>query len=117
MKSLFILLVIIICGIDVNAQVEKSKVSLFGQCMFSIEKESELDSLKMEIASNPNVEMVRLDFINQRAFIITKNIDALSPNEFRSWFGKYESTVDCIQIGVRGVDPMDPFPFKNCKNN
>lgn len=117
MKSLFILLVIFFFGSDINAQVEKNKISLFGQCMFSIENESDLDSLKIEIATIPYVEMVRLDFISQRAFIITKNIDSLSPNEFRSWFGRYESTVDCIQIGVRGVDPMNTFPFKNCKNN
>lgn len=99
------------------AQIEKNKVSLFGQCIFSIENEHELDSLKIEIASIPFVEMVRLDYINQRAFIITKNIDALSPDEFKSWFGKYESTVDCIQIGVRGVDAMDTFPFINCKKD
>lgn len=115
MKKLTLFL-FLIGSLNGFTQTSNTEVALFGQCLFEIQDEKVLDSLQREIALIPYVEMVRLDYLTQRAFIITKNTESLSPEEFTSWFGNYESTIHCIQIGVRGIDPMDTYPFKNCKN-
>lgn len=115
MKKLFLTLFLLASFYGIT-QTSKSEVVLFGQCIFNIQDETVMDSLQKEIASIPYVEMVRLDYLTQRAFIITKNTESLSQEEFKSWFGNFESTIQCIQIGVRGIDPMDTYPFKNCKN-
>ena len=88
---------------------------LFAQCMFDIPNQSVIQELQNEMYDNPNIEMVRLDYHTQRALIITANIEELTKKDFISWFGEYASTVSCIQIGVYGVDIMQPYPFINCK--
>ena len=59
--------------------------------------------------------MVRLDMNTQRALVITANLTQLTTEEFKSWFGDYQSTVYCVQIGVQGVDVMNSYPFTNCQ--
>ena len=89
---------------------------LFAQCLFSISTQAELDALTYDLyATNPNIEMVRLDLNTQRALVITANIEELSEQEFTSWFSEHSSTVSCIQIGVYGIDTMNPYPFTNCQ--
>lgn len=89
---------------------------LFAQCLFEISDRAEMESIEASIRQNPNVQMVRLDWETQRAFIITQNISTLSESDFSSWFESYGSTVHCIQIGVYGVDPMEQYPFTNCQD-
>lgn len=93
----------------------QTNVRLFAQCMISITDQSEMDALTNEMYNNPNIEMVRLDMNTQRALVITANLTQLTADEFKSWFGAYESSVYCVQIGVQGVDVMDPYPFSNCQ--
>ena len=88
---------------------------LFAQCMFDISDQSEMEALQNEIYNNPNIEMVRLDYHTQRALIITANLEELSEADFISWFGAHSSTIYCTQIGVYGVDVMNPYPFTNCQ--
>jgi hypothetical protein len=95
-----------------NTQVD---TRLFAQCLFSISTQQEIEALQNEMYNNPNIEMVRLDLNTQRALIITANLQQLSPEELTSWFGNYESTVSCINIGVYGVDAMATYPFTNCQ--
>lgn len=94
---------------------EETDVRLFGQCLFSISSQAELDALTNDIYSNPNIEMVRLDLNTQRALVITANLTSLSESDFQSWFGAHSSTISCIQIGVYGVDVMQQYPFTNCQ--
>lgn len=89
---------------------------LFAQCLFSISTQAELDQLTNEMYNNPNIEMVRLDLNTQRALVITANLEELSEQDFKSWFGTYSSTVSCVHIGVYGIDPMMQYPFTNCQN-
>ncbi len=97
-------------------QNQPNDTRLFAQCLFSISTQAELDALTYEMyQSHPDIEMVRLDLNTQRALVITANITDLSEEEFRTWFGSYSSTVSCIQIGVYGVDAMNPYPFTNCQ--
>jgi hypothetical protein len=88
---------------------------LFAQCIFDISNQSEMQALQNEMYTNPNIEMVRLDSNTQRALIITANIETLSRADFISWFGQYGTSVSCVQIGVYGVDVMNPYPFTNCQ--
>lgn len=94
---------------------QQSNAQLFAQCMFDIPNQAELDQLTFDIYSNhPDVEMVRLDLNTQRAFVVTTGSLPLSETDFISWFNQYSGTVNCVQVGVYGVDAMNPYPFTNC---
>ncbi len=94
---------------------QQSTAQLFAQCMFDIPTQAELDQLTFDIYTNhPDVEMVRLDLNTQRAFVITTGSSPLSETDFISWFDQYSGTVNCVQVGVYGVDTMNPYPFTNC---
>lgn len=95
---------------------QNQEVRLFAQCMFAITDQNQLDALTVEFYnSHPEVERVRFDMHTQRALIITTGISSLSESDFISWFGQHSSTVSCVQIGVYGVDTMNPYPFTNCQ--
>lgn len=86
---------------------------IFAQAIFSIPNSIEMLEIEADIRQHPNVMMVRLDFHTQRALIFTKNISELSESDFRSWFGKYDATLKCIQIGVSGVDKLNSLSSEN----
>ncbi len=100
-----------------QTNTQTPEVKLFAQCMFAITNQSELDQLTVEFYNNhPEVEMVRFDMNTQRALVMTTGLSALTVDDFKSWFGQYSSTINCVQIGVRGVDVMEQYPFTNCQN-
>lgn len=103
-------------GQSTQASAPQSEVRLFAQSMFSISTQAELDLLTNAIYTNHSeVEMVRLDLISQRAFVVTTGLQSLSESDFISWFEGHANSVSCVQIGVYGVDAMNPFPFTNCQ--
>ena len=110
---LYLLLMLLFTLTVFNSQSQQATtpVTLFAQCLFDISNQTEMNTLQDEMNANPYVEMVRLDFHTQRALIMTHDITALSEEEFKTWFGGHSSTVYCVQIGVRGVDKMNPYPF------
>ena len=89
---------------------------LFAQCYFDIQDEQAMLNLEANLRLHPNTNVVRLDYISQRAFIITQGINTLTNDEFKSWFESFSSTVNCVQVGVYGVDVIDPYPFTNCQD-
>jgi len=89
---------------------------LFAQCYFDIQDEQVMLDLEENLRLHPNTNVVRLDYISQRAFIITQGLNSLTKDEFKTWFESFSSTVNCIQIGVYGVDAIDPYPFTNCQD-
>ena len=98
-----------------TSTIQQSNSRLFAQCMFDIPTQAELDQLTFDIYTNhPDVEMVRLDLISQRALVITTGSLPLSETDFISWFDQYSGSVNCVQVGVYGVDTMNPYPFTNC---
>lgn len=102
---------------SLNAQEESLEVTtLFAQSLFNIENEEAMRSLELELRQHPNINVVRLDWNTQRAFILTQGIESLTIEDFKSWFGIYSSTVNCVQIGVYGIDAIDKYPFTNCSN-
>jgi hypothetical protein len=116
-KMSFLFVIMLLSTMSFGQQTNQPiNVNLFAQCMFDIQDQQAMLDLEQEMRLNPNTDMVRLDFNTQRAFIITVDLQTLSENDFRSWFGAYASGVHCVQIGVRGVDVMDPYPFTNCQD-
>lgn len=114
MKLLFSLLMILAFS-GLNAQQQVNTPELFAQCMFSIENEQDMLQLEQDMKMHPNTKVVRLDWHSQRAFIVTMGIEALSEEDFTSWFGEHATSVSCIQIGTLGVDTVNPYPFTNCQ--
>ncbi len=114
MRYLLILISFFLFSFVYSQSNEQTNSVLFAQCMFTIDTQEEIDELQRELYLNhTNIEMVRLDIHTQRSlFIIHTN--SLTEEEFKSWFGEYESTVRCVQIGVYGVDVMNQYPFPNC---
>ncbi len=116
--KLIITLLTVLCISSSYAQTQTqnpTNTRLFAQCIFDISDRNEMLTLQNEIRNNPNIEMVRLDYNTQRALIITANLEELSELDFVSWFGTHGSTLNCIQIGVYGVDVMNQYPFTNCQ--
>ncbi len=112
----FMLVLGVSFGQSTQASTQPSDVRLFAQSMFSINTQAELDQLTNSIYTNhPEVEMVRLDLLTQRAFVVTTGLQSLSESDFISWFEVHANSVSCVQIGVYGVDAMNPFPFTNCQ--
>ena len=98
------------------AQAPVTQDKLFAQGMFEIDSPSEILETEAAIRLHPNVAVVRLDSYSNRFFILTKNISSLTDADLRSWFGAHAADLDCIQIGVHGIDEVNSFPFTNCQN-
>jgi len=122
MKLILSLLFVVAIGVSFGQSQQPSttqqiNAQLFAQCLFDIPTQAELDQLTYNIYLNhPDVEMVRLDLNTQRAFVITTGASPLTESDFISWFEQYAGSVSCVQIGVYGVDAMNPYPFTNCNN-
>lgn len=101
-----------------NAQNHQSssEVTLFAQAIFSIESQDVLTQLEQEMKLNPYIKLVRLDWHTQRLFLLTKEISGLTEVELLSWFNGYVDTINCVQIGVQGIDQITKYPFTNCEN-
>ena len=84
--------------------------------MYPSDKVEIIKELESEIRALPFVKVARLDINTSRFFILTKDIDQLDETNLRSWFSEKGSELKCIQIGVYGVDTVNPYPFVNCQN-
>jgi hypothetical protein len=115
MKTLLILTSLLLSVTFANAQnLATEEVTLFAQCMIELQDQNEMVVLEAEMRQNPSIKVVRLDYNSQRAFILTKEIDQLSEEQFASWFNASSDKVRCIQIGTYGIDTIKPFPFQDC---
>lgn len=113
MKYIFLLCLVFI-GLRVSAQTGETQVNLFGQCMIEVSTADEMKTLESEMKTNPYIKIIRLDYNTQRAFIVTKGIDELTEDQFKSWFFNYAQNVRCIQIGRHGLDEVKLYPFEGC---
>lgn len=91
--------------------------AFFAQCMVDLNNPSELMTLENQLRSIPYVSVVRVDVPTHRLFLVTKDISTFTVTEFASWMGTYASSYSCLQIGLKGVDPINPYPFTNCSEN
>lgn len=116
MKNLLLLLLLVFISSTSFSQTANSTVHFFGQCMVSSLDNQELIELELHLKQNPYVQVARVDLVSKRVFILTKDISSYNLNDFKSWLGEKESAATCIQVGLHGVDQVNPFPFTNCNN-
>ena len=95
---------------------QQNEPSFFAQCMLTIDNQEDFNDLTAILQTNPYVKVVRLDWISHRLFLITKDINQLPLETFKSWLGVYDNKAACIQIGLHGTDLVNPYPFVNCSN-
>jgi hypothetical protein len=88
----------------------------FVQGLFPDMNDENVRVLETEIRQMDYVQLARLDIHTKRFFIITKDISQFDELTVRSWFSKIGDELECIQIGVQGIDSVNPFPFVNCQN-
>jgi hypothetical protein len=116
----FILFVVFATFIQFSfAQNQASPVSVapfFAQGLYPDLSEADTKALESEIRDLPFVQVARLDIPTKRFFILTKDLNQLDELTLRSWFSDKGDDLRCIQIGVQGVDAVNPFPFTNCQN-
>jgi hypothetical protein len=114
-------LIVIICFFGLsfasNAQESSQTPKYFAQCMLDINDEPAFHALEESLRSNPYVSVVRLDWSTKRAFLVTKDLTSFTQTEFSSWLGEYADQATCIQVGLHGVDQVNPYPFTNCENH
>ncbi len=98
------------------AQVAPTETTLFAQGIFSVEDIDTMHELEQDLREHPGVGLVRLDWNTQRFLILSNEFESLTEEELRSWFGEYGDSLSCIQIGIKGIDVMQQYPFPNCQN-
>lgn len=101
--------------IYINSFAQSNESKYFAQCVFEISDSEKIKTLETEMRNHPSLSVVRLDIHTKRAFILGKPGVIITEADFISWFNEYSSTVKCIQIGVHGIDQVNPYPFKNCQ--
>jgi hypothetical protein len=89
---------IIFLSIQVFSQSGKQ---YFGQALIEIKDEKTISSIQLEVRKNPNV--------------ITNELASWSEKEFISIFGENSSKLNCVFIGVYGIDHLKTYPFKDCE--
>lgn len=120
MKNLILGLVFAMGTFWVSAQSSVSQTNtpaFFAQCMVNVNNQNDLITLENQLRTIPYVNVVRVDIPTHRLFLITKDITSFTATEFASWMGTYSSSYSCLQIGLQGVDPINPYPFTNCPEN
>jgi hypothetical protein len=111
----FVVTLILSC-LCICASYGQEEVRLFAQGVFQVEDTETILTTENTIRNNPNVSIVRLDPHSKRFFIITQNLNQLSEETLKNWFGTNAESVHCIQIGIHGIDAINTFPFSNCEN-
>lgn len=118
MKKTLIVLMLFIAGYNYaqSTASQQNQTMLFAQGMFSIDDAQLIIDQENDLRNHPNVQVVRLDKYSNRFFILIKDLDSLTEQDLRSWFGSYGDDLNCIQIGTYGIDQINSFPFTNCSN-
>lgn len=115
--KLFIFLVCVLgSSLASRAQATSEGPHYFAQCMLDIPDETEFSNLENALRANPYVQVVRLDKVTRRAFLLTKDLPSFSQEQFSAWLGEYAQDASCIQVGLHGVDQVNPYPFTECND-
>lgn len=115
MKLFIFVLLLMLTSFGSYSQ-QQNNPSFFAQCMLTINNQEDFNDLSAILLANPYVKVVRLDWISHRLFLMTKDIDQLPLETFKSWLGVYDTNAACIQIGLHGTDLVNSYPFINCPN-
>lgn len=96
--------------------VPADQTTFFAQCMIDLDSPQQAEELALNLRENPYVKIVRVDWPTKRVFLITENIVEFTIDSFISWLGEFSLLSSCIQVGLHGVDQVNPYPFVNCNN-
>lgn len=88
----------------------------FAQCLLHIDNQATFQQIESDLRAHPNAQVVRLDWNTKRVFLLTKDLQSFDEASFLSWLGAYASQSTCVQVGLHGIDPVNPYPFTNCNN-
>lgn len=88
----------------------------FAQCLLHIDNQATFQQIESDLRAHPNAQVVRIDWNTKRVFLLTKDLQSFDEASFLSWLGAYASQSTCVQVGLHGIDPMNPYPFTNCNN-
>lgn len=102
-------------GMAQTTNSQSTSSTFFAQCMVDLNP-SELTTLENQLRAIPYVSIVRVDLPSHRLFLTTKDVNTFTVTDFASWMGAYASSYSCLQIGLHGVDPVNPYPFTNCQD-
>lgn len=116
MKYLLVILCFFGLSFLSHAQSSDASPKYFAQCMLNMDNEDEFRQLEAALRSNPYVSVARLDWFTKRAFLLTKDLESFTEEQFLSWLGDQALHAACVQVGLHGVDPVNPYPFTNCTN-
>lgn len=110
------LTLLIIFSIYIGYSQTSNTPKFFGQCMIAVQTIEEAQELTNMLKENPYVDVVRVDWPTKRIFLTTKDISTFSESNFNSWLGEFSSLATCFQVGLHGVDQVNPYPFTNCND-
>ncbi len=116
MKHLLYFTFVLIFSFSGKSQTQANETHFFGQCLVNSLTNQEMIDLEINLRQNPFVQVARVDALSKRVFILTKDVTSFSAQDFQSWLGDFSSASTCSQIGLYGVDQINPFPFTNCQN-
>jgi hypothetical protein len=103
-------------GSSQTSSTQSNSPVFFAQCMINLTDQTDLVALENQLRAVPYVGVVRVDISTQRLFLITKDLNSFTSVEFTSWMGTYSTSYSCLQIGLHGIDSVNPFPFTNCQD-
>ena len=88
----------------------------FGQCKIELNSAEQANELAETLREIPYIKTVRVDWLTKRIILITKDLNEFSEASFKAWLGDFAPLVSCIQIGLHGIDAIQPYPFTNCND-
>jgi hypothetical protein len=99
-----------------TTNITTNETHYFAQCLLQIDDQAVFQQLEADLRLHPNAQVVRLDWNTKRLFLLTKDLQSFDEASFLSWLGAYASQSTCVQVGLHGIDPVNPYPFTNCNN-
>lgn len=88
----------------------------FGQSKVELNSPEQAEQLAQTLREIPYVKTVRVDWLTKRIILITQNLNEFTEASFKAWLGEFAPLVSCIQVGLHGIDAIQPYPFTNCKD-
>jgi hypothetical protein len=87
----------------------------FCQAQFNSKDKNLISSIESEIRKNSGIKVIRIDPSSGQVFILTKDQENWTKQDFLSLFGQYAQKVSCLSIGIHGKDKTKEFPFLDCE--
>lgn len=98
-----------------NSLYSQSAKSFFGQAQFNSTDKDLIVSIETIIRKNETIKVIRIDPSNGQIFILTKEQENFTEQDFLKLFDQHAEKVSCLLIGVYGKDQMRKLPFKDCE--